>query len=479
MNGLTAVESSSLKATQALGCANFKSQVFDSMYDYLDNQKDSPNLDEFTLNLNKQIDTLAKIQNIQDTKNIENIKIELSALYKTLIEKSKNLKQVTTARKHLETIIELEMQDISTAENILLNNELGKQFAQVMATAKSLEVQCSQNSEQNEPDPATPPTRPPTNSYPDNSQPSSVSKIRVLAGSHNVIATAYQSCQSLEIPEVSASTSNIMGITRLSQNHPDGIGGKRIISDLKQVQNTHPYIKVAGGSQQGCFNVRNNPLIYDYGGEPSVSNNTINFFKDSGTGTSVLGVDCSAYISAAVANAGLKYNPSVENKPIFIRQNSSKFINAKKSGFKCFQNITMTPTSSIKPGDIVAVRGHVVMIDTINSDPFGLKKLKSASECGSIKIDQFDFTISQSSPNKNGIGINKFIAKDYLKEEGPGKMQTAFLGLAKSACESYFKQINIASPSTEYGAIRHLGSPECLSNTIPLANQSCVSQCLQ
>ncbi|MFN3698197.1 MAG: hypothetical protein ACK4VO_12235 [Pseudobdellovibrio sp.] len=484
MNGLSAVENSSLQATQALGCSNFKSKVFDSMYDYLDGQKSSPSLEDFISALNSQIDQIAKDQNIQDTEKVSQLKEEMAKLYETLIDRSKKLKKVQTARQHLETIIELEMQDISTTENVKLNTELAQQFSKVESIAKSTDVQCSSN-QPTAPDSSnqngqatTPPSSGSDNAQlPPQTNPDVNKKNRIIAGSKNVIATAYQSCQSLDIPEISAATPNVIGITKLKDKHQDGIGGKRIISDLKQVQNTHPYIKVAGGETNGCFNVRNNPLIYDYGGEPSVTSTTINFFKDSGTGTSVLGVDCSAYVSAAIGVAGLKYNPSVDNKPIFIRQNSSKFINANASGFKCFSNVIASPSESIRPGDIVGVRGHVVMIDKIGSDPFGLKKLKSANDCSNMKIDNFDFIVSQSSPSKNGIGINRYVVRDYLKETGPGKMQTAFIGIAQAACQAYFSQKNVPTPSQDYGIIRHKGTSECLTSQVQLANQSCVSQC--
>ena len=94
MKGLSAVKTSSLQATQALGCPNFKSKVFDSMYDYLDNQKQSPSLNEFTEALNSQIDQIAKDQKIQNSEKISQLKIEISKLYETLIDRSKKLKNV-------------------------------------------------------------------------------------------------------------------------------------------------------------------------------------------------------------------------------------------------------------------------------------------------------------------------------------------------------------------------------------------------
>lgn len=44
---------------------------------------------------------------------------------------------------------------------------------------------------------------------------------------------------------------------------------------------------------------------------------------------------------------GLRDKPGLDNKPIFIRQTSSKFIDATQSG------------------DIIGVNGHVVAIDKI------------------------------------------------------------------------------------------------------------------
>lgn len=465
MKAQSSIESSTQQAADAIGCANFKSLAYDSMYTYLDKETTAPSLEDFSASLNKKIDALVEQQKINQPEQVDELKRNMTSLYRLLIEEAAKLKQTKTAKEHLQTLIEMEMQDTSTDSNIRLNSMSAQQFAKVQATAQDLSVSCQA------PDSSL--------TQPGNElgNPAPVNKTRMLAGSHNAFATAYQSCQTLQLPEVSAETPTVLGITRLAQGHPDGVGGRRVVSDVKKVQETHPYIKVAGGTQAGCFNVRGNPLIYDYGGSPGVNNNTINFFQDAGSGTQALGVDCSAYVSSAIAAAGLKYRPDVGTKAIYIRQTSSKFINAKTSGFTCFKNPEMTPVKSLVPGDIVGVNGHVVIVDRVGSDPFGLKKLNSISQCNSLSVDQFDFSVSQSSPSKGGIGLNIYKAKDYLKESG--KMSEAFIGLGKAACEAYFGQKTVATPSSSYGLLRHLGTPECISEKIQLANQSCVSQCLQ
>ena len=478
--GKSSIESSSQKAAEAIGCSSFKSKVYDSMYDYLDNEQDAPALSDFSSSLNEKIDAIALAQKIDNPEAVAALKQNISDLYKVLIEEASELKQTKTSKEHLQTIIEMEMGDTSTPENVELNKVAAKSFSKVDQSVQALDVQCGQGStgETEEPgDPVIVDQPVDTGgSGTISDAPIPVGQKSVLVGSHNVLATAYQSCAVLEIPEVSAATADVVGIQRTG-THSDGVGGVRKVSSVSSVQNSHPYIKVAGGAQAGCFNVRSNPLIYDYGGQAAISNNVLDFSKNSGSGSTALGIDCSAYVSAAVAAGGMRYKPGVENKAVYTRQNSSKFINASSSGFTCFNNVTATPNTSILPGDIVGVSGHVVLVDKIGADPFGLKRLKSASDCNSLSTTYWDFIISQSSPSKNGIGLNRYVAKDYLREST--KMTTAFMGIAKAACQAYFGSKNVATPSSSYGILRHKGTAECLSPKIQMAYQSCVSTCLK
>ncbi len=459
MKNNSAIDLSSQKVADNIACGTFKSSVFDSMYDYLESEKSAPSVIEFTQSLNEKLEPLFTKNKIESIEQKNQLKNELAKLYEFLIEDSKKMMQRKTNLEHIQTLIELEMEDVTTKTNETMNASLKTQLDKVNSVVQSMDLQCEQ---------------PDTNT--DLEQPAANSS-KMTNGVDNVIATAYQSCQALDVPEVNRSTANVEGIT-INGTHTDGIGSKRFVTDINKLQQTHPYIKAAGdGSVNGCFNVKKSPLIYDYGGEVSIANNTINFFKDSGTGTSVLGVDCSAYVSAAAAAAGLKYSPDVPNKAIYTRQNSSKFINAKTSGFKCYQNVAMTATSNIKPGDIVGVVGHVVVVDKTGLDPFGLKKLNSISDCEKMDSNNFDFVISQSAPVKNGLGINKYDVKDYLPEST--KMRTAFLGLAKASCQAYFTNKTVAATTSAWGAIRHLGTSQCVAPKIQMANQSCVSQCLK
>ncbi len=461
-----AILNSSHTATSGIGCeAQLQSKVFDSMYSYLDEQQEIPDLEELKSVISLKIDEIAKEQNIHDGEQLEIFKQEYNKIFDILISDSRRAKNVSDIKEHIQTLIEMEMEDQSSTANIQLNNKLATQFSKVKSLSNALNLACNEDPRNNPPPPGDDDTASTTQTY-----------TRMTAGMSNVIATAYQSCQSIEIPPITGATQDVLGITRLPGSHPDGIGGRRVVGNLSQVQSTHPYVNVAGNTtSSSCFNVHSNPLIYDYGGEPSVSGNIINFFKNAGSGTTVLGVDCSALVSAAAAVGGLRYKPGVDNKAIYIRQSSSKFISATSSGFTCYDNITLTPTQTIKSGDIAAVVGHVVMVDTVGNDPFGLNLISSESQCSTINYRNFDFTVAQSSPSKNGIGINRYVARDYLSESY--KMQTLFVSMAKSACTAKFQNRNVKPSSSSWGIIRHKGTSQCIAPKIQMTNQSCVSQC--
>ncbi len=453
------LESSAETATSQIGCEQLQSKIFDSLYSYMEKEKEAPALTDLKLMMSTKIDQIAQDRNIKNTDAIKKYKAEFNKIFEILLSDAKSLKTILDSKTLIQTLIEMEMHDQSTVANIELNQKLSQQLNKVEALSATLDLNCRSDNPKDEASNAI-----------------ASSNVRMVAGMSNVISTAYQSCQAIQIPAVTAVTPDVLGITHLAQHHPDGIGDKRIIGNLSLVQQTHPYIQVSGRiANSSCYNVYDHPLIYDYGGEPFVNNNSLNFFKDAGSGTSVLGMDCSSLVSSAVSAAGLRYRPGLDNKAIYIHQGSQKFINAARSGFTCFKNITLTPTETIKPGDIAAVNGHVLMVDSIGADPFGFKKLAGSSSCNNLDFRNFDFVIAQSSHVKNGIGIHKFVAKDYLPENL--KMKSLFLDMATESCKAYFNGQSSTPKNSQWGIIRHKGSSECLAPKIKMAGQACVSSC--
>ncbi len=292
-----------------------------------------------------------------------------------------------------------------------------------------------------------------------------------LYGALRTMATAYQSCSVLNLPPVTKNVETVRGVVRGGAIDQYGYG--REYTDVAQLKRTHYYHR---GQTYGpdCADQDAKPLVYDYGGEPVVKGATLNLFKNSGGG-SALGIDCSAFVATSVALAGNLYQKSSENKPYYSRFTSRDFIDPVKSKWNCYGTIKVDSTDTIKSGDIAAVQGHVVMIDQAGSDPFGLAKVVRSSDCSRLSFADFDFSVIQSSPEKNSLGINRFVVKDYLTDGG--KMATMFLGYAKKACLSKFDGV-LRNPATAaYGIIRHKQTASCLAPKITLAKETCIDRC--
>lgn len=456
------------KASENIGCEDVQSKIFDALYSYVGEKQSLPDMDLLKSELDAVIESnLSHRQFITNHSDINDYKILFVDYFKTLIQ-SVVIQKKLTKQELLQALIEFELQDQSSELKINLNSTLQSKLNTLREKTNALRLSCAnpgadlgQNT-----NPETPPV------------PAELSMQQKLSnGISNVFAVAYQSCRALEIPAIEEETPSVQGIKILDERNPENGGLQRVITSATKVKESHPWVRVASPGTSSCFNVRSNPLIYDYGGKPRWSSSTLDFFTDSGSGTSVLGIDCSGFVTSVLSATGARYSPGVENKPVFVEQQSTKFIDAKASGFKCFDNISITAKESIKPGDIAAIEGHVVIVDSIGADPFGIKRISSQTKCSQVAIPYFDFIIAQSSPSKNGIGINKYRATDYLQENA--EMGALFLGMAKAACTASFTLKTVTPKFVDYGIIRHKGTKECLAPKVALAKQSCVSACIK
>jgi hypothetical protein len=300
-------------------------------------------------------------------------------------------------------------------------------------------------------------------------------------GARRALATAYQSCDVLSLPAMTSSTPSISGITVLAEKHPAG-GLKRVYGNIASINASHYYIKNNRLAKNGCFEVRNAPMIYDFGGKPATSSSNtklLDFFKSAGTGTSVLGIDCSAYVFSALAVAGLKMDPDPKKllKADLVHGIGSRaFKEPQSNGLRCLAKISVSKTTSIKAGDIAAINGHVVMIDHVGADPFGLNKITKAADCTASKlpISDFDFVIAQSSPVKSGMGIDRYQARDYLKESSTYK--NGLTNYAVAACKAKFG-VSSTVDTTNLSVIRHKKTPECMAEALTINKMDCVDSC--
>ncbi len=317
-------------------------------------------------------------------------------------------------------------------------------------------------------------------------------------GGRWVMATAYQSCEATRMPAMTLETRDAEGISRIG-THPSG-GVVRVVSDLKALQATHPYLRIQN-KEASCFNVEANPLIYDFGGKPgyvSASARELDLFKNNGSGhKKTLGIDCSGLVFASLGVQGLRVIPNKDvTAGLASGFGSASLLNPPKE-WKCLERIKIGAAaisrgnagvnlvistgdvrtdSVINKGDVISVKGHTVLVDEIGTDPFGLGLIVTRADCAKIVSNNFDFTILQSSPSKGAVGINRYVIKDYLND-GADTMRKGLIKYAKAACEARFDAKQLRPVYSDISIVRHKGTPECVGRALTIKNESCVSTC--
>jgi len=308
-----------------------------------------------------------------------------------------------------------------------------------------------------------------------------VTQSAAVYGALKTFATAYQSCSAAQRPALSRRSREIAGI-EVFGHHPDGIGLKRRVADIDALIASHPYLSRAQPPpSDACFPVLSRPLIYDYGGKPLASTEgspILDLFTDAGTGTDVLGVDCSGFVYTSFAAAGLKLKKSGRLKASGVfGVRAAMWREPQDNGLTCFNHASFTAARSLQPGDILASQGHVVMIDSVGRDPFGIARFKRASDCrrANMSLARFDFTVLQSAPVNGGIGIDRYRASDYLPDEGA--MAEALLQNAVDACLAKTRRKTVTARASSASLVRHLGTANCKDRPVKLNRQACLAAC--
>jgi len=354
---------------------------------------------------------------------------------------------------------------------------LGDQSTEALqkASADTLpyEVKIQKVIRQNQIECSTPENPPLENPDPDPNQPLSL----LEQSMRTVFATSYQSCSVLDLPALRVSDDPIRGVV-IKGLHPDNIGSKRFVENLTELQKSHPYIRNQT-YPEACFSVKKNPLIYDYGGRPFANDDdhaALNFFKNSGSGTTVLGYDCSAFVYSVLLKAGLKMNSKTPFRARDVEAaNSRHFISPAQNGFNCLDRITLQPQQNLFVGDIAAIAGHVLMIYRVGQDPFGIASKITEKECSEISVSKFDFDIVQSSALKNGIGLNIISGADYMLENED--MKKGFTAYAQQACLAKIKGTSQKPVVKNFSIVRHKQTSECKTTPVPLEKSECVKSC--
>ena len=438
-------------------CASYSDKVVATLSEALIQGEELPAADALEAALRK------KVGGVLNKDEAEMLIQNVLRVYSSITSETQSELKINGKAELLEAITALDIGDSTTPAKQALGQKIKASFAQVQKSAEVAGLSCDETS-----DPVVP--------TPESAKLGDLDP--VMSGALRVMTTAYQGCQVLELPAMNASTPDARGITVVG-NHPDG-GLKREVSSVAELKKSHYYIKEGINNDAFCFDVPNKPLIYDFGGKPyatSADDSAIDLFKDAGTGTKVLGIDCSGYVFSAMAASGLRTAPGKKLKASLVYGiSSSMLMNPASNGLSCLAPVTFTAGKNIQSGDILAVNGHVVILDVTGSDPFGLARASSVSQCTSSVLTHsgFDFDVLQSSPIKGGTGLDRMRAKDYLGSSS--KMLSTMSGYAISACKVKFGQAPGSAPSSGR-VVRHKRTPECLDKPVPIARESCVQSC--
>lgn len=443
--------------SSSIGCASFESDFFDSLYKIAENGN---------------LPTEQQVRAAFADKNLKpEVTEELTNLYRLLaLDGLRKLgEENSDPSQQIATLSAMEIGDQTSPEKEELQAEIRAQMARIkQLTADST---CGKT--------------PLPDATPDATIPKAgtlfaqwkASRHRVIYGALKTLSTAYQSCEAAQVPALDNKTPEAIGISIVGR-HPDGIGNKRLITNASDLMKSHPYLKNYRRPASSCFDITKNVPIYDYGGRPSTSTGTLNLWKNSGSGTEALGTDCSGYVGMSIATSGLRVKKATAMKAATVSGlTSTMFTNPQKNGLTCFDYVKFTSTSGMKPGDLIAKAGHIVMVESVGADPFGIAGLKSVSQCTLANMDvaRFDFTILQDSPEKGGIGIQRSKAADYFPSEAV--MPQGLLEAAVTACKAKFGTSGTAK-NDKIAVVRHSGSSDCVQQSeIKMDHEDCVASC--
>lgn len=444
----------SSEAIDNLGCQSLQSVTFDELYKISENQKEWPRSKDLKEALKERWKKDSRSQKISKEKMEEFFK-EYSAILDAIKDRLPADWETLSREDRLGILAAIEMQDDTTLFKEKLNQSFQSTWNKVQVSQLPMKSQCSA------------PQR--LGDFKKSNEPE-------IYGSRKVFATAYQGCSSIELPVMDDRSPAVAGIV-ITGTHPAG-GKRREINDVQKAYQTHYYISQQQPDTQ-CKDLSRSPLIYDFGGKPYASSSnqsTLNFFVNSGSGTKVLGVDCGGYVFSAMMVGGLRLKSNIPMKAVHI-YNISASANPQANKYDCLDFVSTNKGVDMEPGDIVSTPAHIIMIDQVGDDPLAIDSITRVEDCreGMINSNNFNFVISQSSPSKGGIGINRILASTYLKET-PSYRQ-GFVSYAIAACKARFG-VNVAPNRSSFWWIRHKKTAECRQPEISLDSESCISSCL-
>lgn len=271
----------------------------------------------------------------------------------------------------------------------------------------------------------------------------------------------------------------------------------------------HYLLSQLGDPGPGCVSVKDRPPVYAFGAKSPVKKGKMAILSADlaakgctdpwcpakGCGAngvscesaSVRGLDCTGFVSAAFAAAGLKFStdPSVQyGSPFF--GDTDLLHRLRNFESSCLAEVRTTAEVPLRPGDLINLgsrNGHVVMVESVGADPLGIARSKG--DCSKITVKDFDFVFAQS-----GVpwGVSRVDIQAYRKRVAPVWL-SELVTYARNNCEARTAR-KLAAPSAAkekqqeaskrvFSVLRHLGSSKsaCLAAPLPVEGEECVRTC--
>lgn len=355
-----------------------------------------------------------------------------------------------------EILAALEMGDRTTPARRLVQNEIENHVAAIRRAAQRAHLACA---------------------APARARAERLPQASLSDGGRTAMATIYQSCDVLNLPPLPGDEPLIEGIT-VTGLHPDGVGNKREITDRAAVLRTHYYLRSIAAVHRACRDMRVSPPIYDYGGKPAFATGALDFFSNEGSGTKVLGVDCSGYVFTAMAQQGMKARADRDLRADQVMGISSTMLSSPaESQLSCFARVKFAANESLKVGDLIASRGHVVIVDAVGRDPFGLARARRVTDCTPevLTADGYDFELLQSGTSQGGVGVSRLKAAEYIPQNE--KFTLGLLEHAVQACRARFGLSASVPKDAKAYVVRHQDTAACFGTPVRVVGAGCLGGC--
>ena len=113
------------------------------------------------------------------------------------------------------------------------------------------------------------------------------------------------------------------------------------------------------------------------------------------------GLDCSGFTYAVFANAKLRVTTDLHLNPSFETADNTPARSYMALDDKsCFREIPYgkNPSAELRHGDLLVWKTHMLIIDTLGEDPFGINHISGIADCSidKIKPEQATLTIFNS-----------------------------------------------------------------------------------